>query len=93
MGEAWVKTLGMISNDDRTRRTWLWLRARQKEDHESLECLERGEPGLRARMAEYDERAQHIDDPRERSEVYGKMLGQLTLAVSQIVCACDRCAS
>jgi hypothetical protein len=93
MGEAWVKTLGLICNDDRTRRTWLWLRARQKDDHESIECLERGEPGLRARMAEYDERARRFDDPGAQSEAYAKMLGELTLSVSKIVCGCPRCAS
>jgi hypothetical protein len=93
MGEAWIKALGLMVNDDLSRRAWLWLRAREKDDEESMEYLERAEPGLRARMAAYDEQAQAFDDPRQRREAYGRMMEKLTLEVSHVVCDCANCVS
>src|SRR5688572_12307426 len=82
MGEAWIRAMVLMCEDDLSRRAWLWLRAREKEDDEALECLERGEPGLRARMAPYDARAQAIDDPRKRRLEYARMMDEMTLEVS-----------
>jgi hypothetical protein len=92
VGEAWILAMRSMCEDQALHRAWLWLRARQKEDDESLESLERAEPGLRARMAEYDARAQAIDDPRQRREAYGRMTNQLTFTVSQVTCDCATCA-
>jgi hypothetical protein len=87
-----VRALGLMANDDRARRAWLWLRAREKEDDETLACLERGEPGLAERMSEHDARAARFEDPRRRREAYGRMMDELVLEVARLSCGCAACA-
>jgi len=70
-----VRKCKRIVRDDRARRDLLWLRAQEKEDGESIESLERVDPGLRARMEKLmrDTRPDLIEDRRERSAAFAEL--------------------
>lgn len=88
---GYVRAIEELCRDDRRRREWLWLRAREKEDEPAVEALERADPGLRIRMSRYDRRAAAFRDGRERREAYGRMLDELTPDPELIPCDCPRC--
>lgn len=79
--------------DDRRRREWLWLRAREKEDVTSLESLARADPELPARMRAIDDELGKLVDARERREAYGRALDERTPRMPEVACACASCAA
>jgi hypothetical protein len=89
--EALVAGLRLLLEDPRARRDWLWLRAREKGDVESLLGLERADPGLPARMDRCDALARSIADPRSRRDVYGVMADRLSIDAGGICCECPAC--
>jgi hypothetical protein len=52
---AYLREYRRFVGDDRRRREWLWLRAREKEDDTSLALLARADPDLPARMRAIDD--------------------------------------
>lgn len=88
--EAWARMLKDVGRDARKRRTWLWLRARQKDDDESIASLERADPSLRERMSAIDTRLGAIVDRRAREEAYGRELDNLVPGAHP--CDCRACA-
>jgi hypothetical protein len=89
---AFASALARILRDDRARREWLWLRAREKEDDESLRCLERADRDLPSRMAACDAEVGAIDDPRARKEAYGRLLDERLPRFNDVDCGCRECA-
>ena len=67
-----VELLDALCKDPDARRELLWLRAKEKEDDESLRSLERVDPTLRGRLADVARRVEAEDDDRERSEAWGR---------------------
>jgi len=88
---AMVQRLSDLCADDQARRAWLWLRAREKDNDESIAALERAEPGIVARMAAYDARALAIEDPRARRQAYAAMLDELGPNLDRDGCDCPMC--
>jgi hypothetical protein len=78
MADAEMKRLWRVCQHDETRRELLWLRAQEKEDAESIESLERVDPGLRERMRAFmaETRPDLIEDPRERRKVFARLWHQ-----------------
>lgn len=91
--EAYLRAFRALVEDPRARREWLWLRAREKDDAESLECLARADPELPARMAAIDAEFGAIADPRARREAYGRKLDLRSahLESRRVACDCEDC--
>ena len=70
-----MKKLWRVCEQDETRRELLWLRAQEKEDAESIESLERVDPGLRERMRAFmaETRPDLIEDPRQRRKAFARL--------------------
>jgi hypothetical protein len=68
--EQEVARMHRICSTPRLRRELLWLRAKEKEDEESVESLERTDPDLRNRMTRLlDERGiSSMTDPERRRQ-------------------------
>jgi hypothetical protein len=90
--DAFVRMLEETIRDDRARREWLWLRAREKEDIGSIDSLARADPELPRRMAERDAELSAIADARERREAAGRMLDERVPDTDLIPCDCPECA-
>jgi hypothetical protein len=88
--DDWTRAIMEIGRDPRRRREWLWLRARQKQDDESIEMLERADAGLRERMRPIDEQLALVDDDRARGEAYGREMDRM---LPDGPCDCRRCVS
>ncbi len=75
MRDEMMEKLERACAEDETRRDLLWLRAQEKEDDESIESLERVDPGLRARMRAFmaETRPDLIEDPRQRRQAFARL--------------------
>jgi hypothetical protein len=93
--QARVDGLLRLCSDDRARREWLWLRAQEQEDPESLDSLERADPDLPFRLAEIATRAESLG-PRERRDCYGRALDEVTARFvddEHVPCDCEACVA
>jgi hypothetical protein len=72
-----ASVLERIASDPAIRRELLWLRAKEKNDEETVKDLEEVEPGLRERMAvlvaEFVARGNRLDTPSEQRDAYGRL--------------------
>ena len=75
MADAMTEKLRRVTTHDQIRRELLWLRAQEKEDVESIESLERADPGLRHRMRAFmaETRPDLIEDPRKRRQAFARL--------------------
>ncbi len=75
MADAITEKLRRVYSHDQIRRELLWLRAQEKEDVESIESLERADPGLRDRMRSFmaETRPDLIEDPRQRRQAFARL--------------------
>jgi hypothetical protein len=91
---AAIRAVEQMTADPRTRREWLWLRAREKDDRQSLASLERTDPDLRRRMAPFVAEAQ--GSPLELHEAYGALCSELLIRrygdPDDLPCPCESCA-
>jgi hypothetical protein len=90
---AFMTAMGDLLADDRKRREWLWLRAREKDDEAAIQDLERVDPRIPARLADSVRSAEALGDPRERRKAYGRMLDERLPWPSDDdpPCACPSC--
>lgn len=79
--------------DERARREWLWLRARERDDEATTGALERDDPQLRRRMTAIREAVEGIGAPALRREVYELIMDQLLAshagALDGVECPCS----
>ncbi len=75
MPDGMTEKLRRVCEHDETRRDLLWLRAQEKEDVESIESLERADPGLRERMRAFmaESRPDLIEDRRQRQRAFARL--------------------
>jgi hypothetical protein len=77
--DAFVAAYDKVVRDPRARRELIWLRAKEKDDDESVRSLERADPGLRARMRPLEETLSphEFEISHGRREAYGRLFDQL----------------
>ena len=88
---AFIRELMRKLGDERSRREWLWLRAREKEDLMTLDLLAKADADLPARMRAIDDELGAIADARERRQAYARLLDERSPDVPAVVCACTAC--
>lgn len=70
-----------ICRDPTLRRQFLWLRAQEKDDMETVRDLEAVDPALSRRMAsleaEFEARGNHLGTPDARRRGFGQMQDEL----------------
>jgi hypothetical protein len=78
MADEMVEKLRRVCAHDQIRRELLWLRAQEKEDAESIDSLERADPGLRERMRAFmaEARPDLIENPRQRRKAFARLWHQ-----------------
>lgn len=87
----------LIAEHDDARRELLWLRAREKRDRSSIQCLRRGDPGLAGRMKDYEKAALEEPDPRARAQAFRDLQDETEEHWARILtgrkgnCRCGRC--
>jgi hypothetical protein len=76
-----VTVVDRICSEPTLRRQFLWLRAQEKGDMETVRELEAVEPALNthmaARVAAFEARGHRLDTPDERQRGFGRMQDEL----------------
>jgi hypothetical protein len=72
MDDLDAEIIRMMCEDTTTRRELLWLRAKEKEDHETVADLERIDPNLAERMRDVEATIGDELDDRKRREAYAQ---------------------
>jgi hypothetical protein len=78
----YVTQVERIASDPAERRRLLWLRARERRDHEAAAVLQRAQPGLLTGFEDVRQRADELDEQREyeRSRGYARLWRRLLAA-------------
>jgi hypothetical protein len=95
---ALVAALDRIARDPAARRELLWLRAKEKDDLETVRSLERADPGLGERLRPFEQKlfGDEGSCSRDRQDAYARLwterLGCHAPELAAVACDCPSCA-